>query len=85
MSYRANTSLAKKYVESEQQITHLLLQLRWDYILFAMEMDRLTDEVKQESLCTMMFTDNTVISNGRNVQVAENMEVCTGEKRNGNQ
>lgn len=47
MSYRANTSLAKKYVESEQQITHLLLQLRWDYTLFAMEMDRLTDEVKQ--------------------------------------
>lgn len=82
MSYRANTSLAKKYVE--QQITHLLLQLRWDYILFAMEMDRLTDEVKQESLCTM-FTDNTVISSGRNVQVAENVEVCTGEKRNGNQ
>lgn len=83
MSYRANTSLAKKYVE--QQITHLLLQLRWDYILFAMEMDRLTDEVKQESLCTMMFTDNTVISSGRNVQVAENVGVCTGEKRNGNQ
>lgn len=83
MSYRANTSLAKKYVE--QQITHLLLQLRWDYILFAMEMDRLTDEVKQESLCTMMFTDNTVISSGRNVQVAENVEVCTGEKSNGNQ
>lgn len=48
-------------------------------------MGRLTDEVKQESLCTMMFTDNTVISSGKKVQVAENVEVCTGEKRNGNQ
>ena len=55
---------------------------RWDCIkdgpqvpfLFAMVMDRLTDEVRQESLWTIMFADGIVMCSETREQVAENQE-----------
>ena len=42
--------------------------------LFAMVMDRLTDEVRQESPWTMMFADDIVICSERREQVEEKQE-----------
>ena len=42
--------------------------------LFAMVMDRLTDEVRQESPWTMMFADDIVICSESREQVEENLE-----------
>ncbi|KAK2896145.1 hypothetical protein Q8A73_015633 [Channa argus] len=42
--------------------------------LFALVMDRLTDEVRQESPWTMMFADNIVICSESREQVEENLE-----------
>ena len=41
--------------------------------LFAMMMDRLTDEVRQESLWAMMFADDIVICSESREQVDENL------------
>lgn len=54
--------------------------------LSTVAMDRLTDKVRQESLWTMMFADDTVICNDSKEQVEERLErwrqVCTRQKRN---
>ncbi|KAK3540790.1 hypothetical protein QTP86_001985 [Hemibagrus guttatus] len=54
--------------------------------LFAIVMDQLSEEVRQESPWTMMFADDIVICSESREQVEENlerwMEVCAGEKRN---
>ena len=42
--------------------------------LFAVVMDRLTDEVRQESPWTMMFADDIVICSESRKQVEENLE-----------
>ena len=42
--------------------------------LFAMVMDRLTDEMRQKSLWTMMFADDIVICSESKEQVEENLE-----------
>ena len=42
--------------------------------LFAVVMDRLTDEVSQKSLWMMMFADNIEICSNRGEQVQENLE-----------
>ncbi|MCJ8736404.1 hypothetical protein PDJAM_G00257550 [Pangasius djambal] len=42
--------------------------------LFAMVMDQLSEEVRQESPCTMMFADDIVICSESRVQVEENLE-----------
>ncbi|KAK3556344.1 hypothetical protein QTP70_007095 [Hemibagrus guttatus] len=44
--------------------------------LFAMVMDQLSEEVRQDSPCTMMFADDIVICS----ESREQVEVCTGEK-----
>ncbi|MCJ8736340.1 hypothetical protein PDJAM_G00258720 [Pangasius djambal] len=49
--------------------------------LFAMVMDQLSEEVRQESPCTMMFADDIVICS----ESREQVEVCAGEKRNESQ
>ena len=41
--------------------------------MFAMLMDRLTDEVRQESLWAMMFADDIVICSESREQVDENL------------
>ncbi|KAK3525621.1 hypothetical protein QTP70_001440 [Hemibagrus guttatus] len=46
--------------------------------LFAMVMDQLSEEVRQESPWTMMFADDIVICS----EIREQVEVCAGEKRN---
>ncbi|KAK3521371.1 hypothetical protein QTP70_003424 [Hemibagrus guttatus] len=56
--------------------------------LFAMVMDQLSEEVRQESPWTMMFADDIVICSESREQVEENLEkveVCAGEKRNESQ
>ena len=56
--------------------------------LFAMMMDRLEDEVRQESLWTVMFADNTVIFRESREQTLSGgrkpreVEVCTRKRRN---
>ncbi|KAK3550946.1 hypothetical protein QTP70_010631 [Hemibagrus guttatus] len=50
-------------------------------ILFAIVMDQLSEEVRQESPWTMMFEDGIVICS----ESREQVEVCTGEKRNESQ
>ena len=45
--------------------------------LFAMMMDRLTDEVRQESLWMMMFADDIVICIESREQVEENLKRWT--------
>ncbi|MCI4395558.1 hypothetical protein PGIGA_G00182000 [Pangasianodon gigas] len=42
--------------------------------LFAMVMDQLSEEVRQESPCTMMFADDIVICSESREQVEENLE-----------
>ncbi|MCJ8741831.1 hypothetical protein PDJAM_G00075300 [Pangasius djambal] len=42
--------------------------------LFATVMDQLSEEVRQESLCTMMFVDEIVICSESREQVEENLE-----------
>ncbi|KAK3519733.1 hypothetical protein QTP70_003708 [Hemibagrus guttatus] len=42
--------------------------------LFAMVMDQLSEEVRQESPCTMMFSDDIVICSESREQVEENLE-----------
>ncbi|XP_051788831.1 uncharacterized protein LOC127529414 [Erpetoichthys calabaricus] len=42
--------------------------------LFVMVMDRLTDEIRQESPCTMMFADDIVICSDSREQVKETLE-----------
>ncbi|MCJ8737953.1 hypothetical protein PDJAM_G00030010 [Pangasius djambal] len=42
--------------------------------LFAMVMDQLSEEVRQESSCTMMFADDIVICSASREQVEENLE-----------
>uniref|UniRef100_A0A8C4T634 ribonuclease H n=1 Tax=Erpetoichthys calabaricus TaxID=27687 RepID=A0A8C4T634_ERPCA len=42
--------------------------------LFAMAMDRLTDEIRQESPCTMMFADDIVICSDSREQVEKILE-----------
>ncbi|KAK4323664.1 hypothetical protein Pmani_005638 [Petrolisthes manimaculis] len=49
--------------------------------LFAMVMDRLTDEVRQESPWTMMFADIVICSESRE-EVEVELERCTGEEGN---
>ncbi|MCJ8736954.1 hypothetical protein PDJAM_G00018110 [Pangasius djambal] len=44
--------------------------------LFAMVMDQLSEEVRQESPCTMMFADDIVICSESREQVEENLERC---------
>ncbi|MCJ8743426.1 hypothetical protein PDJAM_G00093880 [Pangasius djambal] len=44
--------------------------------LFAMVMDQLSEEVRQESPYTMMFADDTVICSESREQVEENLERC---------
>lgn len=46
--------------------------------LFAVVMDGLTDEVRQDPLWMMMFADDTVIFS----EIREQVEVCAGERRN---
>ncbi|KAK3512387.1 hypothetical protein QTP70_007966 [Hemibagrus guttatus] len=53
--------------------------------LFAIVMDQLSEEVRQESPWTMMFADDIVICSESREQVEENLEVCAGEKRNESQ
>ena len=43
-------------------------------LMFAMVMDRVTDEVRRESLYTMMFADDIVICSETSEQVDENLE-----------
>ncbi|KAK3572611.1 hypothetical protein QTP86_000858 [Hemibagrus guttatus] len=55
--------------------------------LFAIVMDQLSEEVRQESPWTMMFADDIVIcseSRGAGGGKPGEVEVCTGEKRNEN-
>ena len=56
--------------------------LHWAF-LFAMVIDRLMDEIKQEFLLTMMFADDNVIGGDSTEQVAGNLERwrCALEKR----
>ncbi|KAK3561678.1 hypothetical protein QTP86_012519 [Hemibagrus guttatus] len=49
--------------------------------LFAIVMDQLSEEVRQESPWTMMFADDIVICS----ESREQVEVCAGEKRNESQ
>ena len=42
--------------------------------LFAVVMERLTEEVRQESLCMLMFADDIVICSESREQVEENLE-----------
>lgn len=49
--------------------------------LFALEMDRLRNEVRQESVWTVMFADGILIYNDSR----EEVEACYGEKRNDSQ
>lgn len=53
--------------------------------LFEMVMDRLPDELRQESPWTMMFVDDIVICSERRQLVEENQEERPGEKRNESQ
>lgn len=48
--------------------------------MFAVLMDRLADEIRQETLWTMMFADN--IAGGRE---AGEVKVCSGEQSNESQ
>ena len=53
--------------------------------LFAVIMDRLTDEVKREPPWTMLFADDIVIckeNQGRSGAEIRILEVCIGKKRN---
>ncbi|KAK3525826.1 hypothetical protein QTP70_010315 [Hemibagrus guttatus] len=53
--------------------------------LFAIVMDQLSEEVRQESPWTMMFADDIVVCSESREQVEEKpgeVEVCAGEKRN---
>ncbi|KAK3541137.1 hypothetical protein QTP86_015723, partial [Hemibagrus guttatus] len=53
--------------------------------LFAIVMDQLSEEVRQESPWTMMFADDIVICSESRKQVEESLErwrFCAGEKRN---
>ena len=49
--------------------------------LFAMLMDRLIDEVRQECPWTMMFTDDIVICSESREHVEENLEMFSLERR----
>lgn len=52
---------------------------------FAVIMDRLTDEIRRESLLNIVFADDVLICSQRRQQVERGpikVEVCTGEKRN---
>ena len=56
--------------------------------LFTMVMDRLIDEVRQESPWKIMFPDDIVICSESGEQVEENteeVEICGGKKRNESQ
>lgn len=44
-------------------------------LLFTMMMNRLTDEVRQKSLRTMMFAEDIVIYNGRTEHVEDHLEM----------
>ena len=53
--------------------------------LFAMVMDRLTDDARQESPWAMLFADDLVICAESKDEVEdelEKLEVCLGKKRN---
>ena len=51
--------------------------------MFAMVMDRLTNEVRQESLWTMMFADDILICSESREQVEENLERWRSGKKIG--
>ena len=55
--------------------------------MFAMVMERLTNEVRQESPWTMMFADDTVICSEKAASGRKpgEVEVGAGKKRNENQ
>ena len=56
--------------------------------LFAMVMDRMTDEVREEAPWTMMFPDDIVICSESKERVEEKageLEICFGEKTNESQ
>ena len=50
--------------------------------LFAMVMDRITDDIREEAPWTMMFADDIVICSESKERVEEKLERCFGEKRN---
>ena len=51
--------------------------------LFAVIIDRLTDEVRREPLWMMLFADNIAIcrDQGRSTAETRMFEICTGKKR----
>ena len=57
--------------------------------LFAMMMDRMTDEIREEAPWNMMFADDIVICSESKVQVSRSetreLEICFGEKRDESQ
>ena len=55
--------------------------------LFAMVMDRMTDDIREEAPWTMMFADDIVICSESKEQVEEKLEswICFGEKRDESQ
>ena len=56
------------------------------HCLFAMVMDRMTDEIREEAPWTMMFADDIVIcSEGTCRRETGEIEICFGEKRDESQ
>ena len=57
--------------------------------LFAMLMDRMTDEIREEAPWTMMFADDIVIcmqrGQGTGRRETGELEICFGEKRDESQ
>ena len=55
--------------------------------LFAMVMDRTTEDIREEAPWNMMFADDIVICSESKEQVEEKLEICFqfGEKRNESQ
>ena len=53
--------------------------------LFAVVMDRMTDDIREEAPWTMMFADDILICSDSKERVEEKLEICFGEKRNESQ
>ena len=78
------SGLAEKYVEK----VGLHQGSALSPCLFAMVMDRMTDEIREEAPWTMMFADDIVICSESKEQVEEKLEswrLCFGEKRDESQ
>ena len=55
------------------------------HCLFAIVMDRITDEIRQEGPWTMMFADDIVICSESKEHVEGKLDICIAEKRNESQ